>query len=80
MAYYVYTESYCGMTLNHGEFESYDDAQERAKKRREWAEAQDAPVSILRPHSRWEIEEPIGCGMVPDFCGVLHVSTAPPRL
>lgn len=76
----VYTAAYCGMRLDHGQFESLGEAQERVKRRIEWCVTQgcevvplgDGPNGALNATS-WEICEPEVCHMVPDWCGTLHI-------
>lgn len=79
--YFVYTRTYYGHVLPHGEFDSYDEARECADKvvrRRREAEF---PVTedTSDVFGSWEIEEPPGCSMIPSQCGTLVIRNKCPR-
>ena len=72
MTFFVFTQSYCGMTLPHGEFDSITAARDRLNKRLRWLEKQDAVPEQLDPYT-WEIPDDGQYMLVPDFCGVLQI-------
>jgi hypothetical protein len=45
--FYVYTQTFCGMTVPHGEYEMRVDAMSRAKRRIAWVEEQGCEVTRL---------------------------------
>lgn len=70
--YVVKTIAYCGMVFPHGEFEDYDDALKRVQSRIEWLKKQGSETERVGV-DEWEVGEPEGCMMVPDFCGTLVI-------
>lgn len=74
MIHVVQTRAYCGMLLLHGEYEDLADARTRAAKRLRYLRGEGYPITKL-DHHEWEIEEPEGCLMVPDACGILRIAT-----
>ena len=72
MTVQVITYAWCGMTLNHGVFDSLAAARQRLKQRIAWAEKQGCEIKRHSP-TVIEIGEPINAGMVPDYCGMLRI-------
>ena len=70
--YFVETRSFCGMTLPHGERETYQEAERVALNRIAYLEKLGAEVTKLG-EGEWEILEPDNCAMVPDWAGVMVI-------
>jgi hypothetical protein len=72
-AFTVQLAAYCGMRVPYGEYESLDEARDRVAKRLRYVRNRlECPVAKLDRHE-WEVMEPEGCMMVPDFCGILTI-------
>lgn len=73
---HVVTQSFCGMTVPHGEFESVADARDRVQKRLKWLEREEFEVEQLDPYT-WEVNSD---GMVSQHCGLLMITNKQPRI
>lgn len=78
--YSVTTQGYCGMSIPHGEGFTYKEAQERARARLTWFRLRVGGAIARLGRNRWELQEPEGCCMVPDACGVLEITKGKARV
>lgn len=71
---YVYTvrfAAYCGMSDVPSQFADKSEARATVASRLRRARRRGCPIDTLVKGEEWEIQEPEGCAMVPDFCGML---------
>lgn len=71
--YVVKHIAYCGMSHVIDEFEDREDAVDRAKKRLAWCKEHGCSIDVITEDEEWEVCEPEGCLMVPDYCGLLVI-------
>lgn len=71
--YDVVTHAYCGMAISHGTFDDIEEARERIKRRISYLEKEQGCEVVELDEDEYEVLEPEGCQMVPDFCGILLI-------
>lgn len=64
---------YCGMETFCDEFDELADAKACAAEKLREYRADGFPIEVLESGSKWEIQEPEDCSLVPDNAGYLSI-------
>lgn len=71
--YAIQFSAYCGMSWPIQEYDDKQLGRDRIAQFLKHRRKQGYPVATLERGKEWEIQEPEGCMMVPDACGVLSL-------
>lgn len=74
--YELVTHAWCGMSISHGFFDTFEECVARVDRRAVWIREQGGSIERLDDLT-WEVHENENAAMVPDWAGLIEIEFHP---